>query len=96
MPGLKDSNTANMPALSTATLTKDVGGKPRKGAWNLRYIVGILNFLANSTQPEIAYVVHQCAGFCENTKHSHEIEMNQIVKCLLSIERDKSKHNKSL
>ena len=31
LPGLKDTNPANIPALSTVMLTKDKDGKPRKG-----------------------------------------------------------------
>ena len=57
LPGLKDANPANTPALLTVMLTKDVDGKPRKVNWNYRSIVGILNFLAKSAHLEIAYAV---------------------------------------
>jgi len=96
LPSLKDANPTNIPALLTVMLTKDKDGKPRKGTWNYRSVIGMLNFLTNSTHPEIAYAVHQCARFCEIPKYSHEMAVHQIVKYLLSMEKEESKYNKTL
>ena len=95
LPGLKDANPASIPGLSTVLLTKDTNGKSIKGFWNYRSMIGMLNFLSNSTHPELAYSVHQCARFCENPKYFHEMAVHQIVKYVLSIAADASKFNKS-
>ena len=79
VPGLKDANPVNIPAASTVLLDKDNNGKNRKGKWNYRSIVGMLDFLVNSTHPELAFAVHQCARFYENPKLSHELGFHQIT-----------------
>ena len=47
----------------------------------------MLNFLVNSTHPELAFAVHQCACFCKNLKLSHERAVKKIVQYLLSTKR---------
>ena len=59
-------------------------------------VIGILNFLTNSTHPEIAYTIHQCAHFCKNSKLSHKNAVQQIVKYLLSTQIENSRLNCSL
>ena len=56
----------------------------------------MLNFHTNSTHPEIACAVHQCARFCENPKLSHENAVHQIVKYLMSTQTENSRVNCSL
>ena len=48
----------------------------------------MLNFLTNSSHPELAYVVHQCTRFCNNPKLLHEQVVKWITKYLLSTKRD--------
>ena len=60
-------------------LTKDEAGPERKENWHYRSVIGMLNFLINSTHPELAFAVHQCARFCENPKLSHERAVKKIV-----------------
>ena len=60
--GLQDqSSTHNTP--STMILTADATGPPREHQWNYRSIICMLNYLASSTRPDIAFAVHQCARF---------------------------------
>ena len=59
------------PALSSIILQKDTHCKPFNNDFHYRRVIGKLNFLKKSTQPDISYVVHQCARFCENPKQSH-------------------------
>ena len=73
LPRLKDANPTNILALSIVMLTKDSKGKPRKESWNYRSVVGILNFLTNSTHPEISYAIHQCVRFCNDPKYSYKM-----------------------
>jgi len=42
-------------------LYKDVVGVESKHSWNYRSAIGMLNYLKNSTRPDIAMAVHQCA-----------------------------------
>jgi len=41
--------------------------------------VSMLNYLASSSCPDIAFVAHQCAHFCANPKWSHELVLHCIV-----------------
>jgi hypothetical protein len=41
-----------------------------------------LNFLKKSTKPDIAYVVHQCAHFCEDPRQSHTNAVIHLCKYL--------------
>ena len=48
----------------------------------------MLNFLVNFTHPEMAYVVHQCARFCNDPRHSHEQAVKRILRYLISTRRN--------
>ena len=65
-------------------LHKDLSGENRKQSWNYRSAVGMLNYLANSTRPELAMAVHQCARFNNNPMLSHERAITRICRYLLS------------
>lgn len=66
--GMWEANPSNMSMSSTVLLHKDKQGKSRKGKWNYRSAISMLNFLVNSAHPELAVSVHQCARFCDNPK----------------------------
>ena len=61
-----------MPMSSTVFLNKGKNGKPRKGNWNYRSVIGIINFLVKSTYLELNFSVHQHARFCDDPKLNHE------------------------
>ena len=44
--------------------------------------IGMLNFLAGSTRPDVAFAVHQCARFSAEPKKSHETAVKRIAKYL--------------
>eukprot|EP00957_Ditylum_brightwellii_P179449 13670016-Ditylum_brightwellii.AAC.1 len=44
----------------------------------------MLNFLVNSTMPELAHAVYQCARFCADPKASHETAIKHIIRYLLT------------
>ena len=71
------------PKPSTVILCKDEDRQDRKDQWNHRSLIGVLNYLANATMPDIIMALHQCARFCENPNVSHEKSVKRVVKCLL-------------
>lgn len=64
-------------------LHKDLSGEKRKQSWNYRSAVGMLNYLANSTRPELAMAVHQCARFNNEPMLSHERAITRICRYLI-------------
>ena len=84
IPGMDKANEHTTPATSSATLTKDTSGKARQESWNYRSISGMLNFLVDSTHPELSHAVHQCARFCSDPKASHETAIKQVIRYLLT------------
>eukprot|EP00957_Ditylum_brightwellii_P034802 2637405-Ditylum_brightwellii.AAC.1 len=45
----------------------------------------MMNFLVNSTHPELSHDMHQCARFCQYPKVSHETAVKHAVRYLMSI-----------
>ena len=60
----------------------DLLGKPFKGDFDYRSVVGKLNYLEKGSRPDIAYAVHQCARFSSNPRESHGEAVRNIVKYL--------------
>jgi Reverse transcriptase (RNA-dependent DNA polymerase) len=70
--GLKeDSNTTQLPAPSTRIIWAHHGSSPHAESWHYRSVIGTLNFLAQSTRPDISYAVHQCARCTADPKQEH-------------------------
>jgi len=52
----------------------DLLGKPFKGDFDYRSVVGKLNYLEEGSRPDIAYAVHQCArAFASFGPPNHQI-----------------------
>ncbi len=66
------------PALKTALIHRDAKGTPFDDSFHYRSVIGKLNYLEKSTQPEIACAVHQCARYCNDPKQSHA----EALKCI--------------
>ena len=81
----KDKDT---PALSSVILQTDTHGKPFNNDFHYRRVIGKLNFLEKSTQPDISYAVHQCARFCEHPKQCHGEAVHRLCR-ILKATRDK-------
>ena len=75
-------NSRSTPALKPL-LFKDLEGLIRKYQWNYRQAIGMLNYLASTTRPDLAMSVHQAARFCIDPKLSHERAINRIGKYLI-------------
>ena len=91
IPGMSTAHPVSYPALPSVILTKDETGPERRETWNYRSVIGMLNFLVNSTHPELAYAVHQCARFCNNPKLVHEKAVRRIVQYLKGTKREDNK-----
>jgi hypothetical protein len=56
--------------------------EPRQLTWNYRQIIGILNYIAASSRPNISFAVHQCAHFSSAPTRKHELAVKQIARYL--------------
>ena len=56
---------------------------PRKRQWNYHAVIGMLNYIQASTQPDIAMVVRQCGRFCIKPIITNERAIMQIGKYLM-------------
>ena len=84
-----DAKTTSKPSPAVKPLLhKDLEGLDRKATWGYRQVIGMLNYLQNSTRPDLSMAVHQAARFSINPKLSHERAVKRIGKYLLS-NRDK-------
>ena len=71
-----------IPALSSQILSQDCEGDQKITSWNHQSILGKLNYLEKSMQPDIAYAVHQCAHFAADPKESQVQAMLRICRYL--------------
>ena len=72
------SNPNTTLAVTTNLLHKDSNGPDMSPDFHYHSIIGKLNFLEKSTQPDISVSVHQCAHFSKSPKKSH----TEAVKCI--------------
>ena len=84
---MKDAKSCKSPASPTTVLTKDLEGEKKKDEWNYRSVIGMLNYLVNSTQPDLAYAVYQCARFSNDPRRSHEQAVKRVLRYLLYLKR---------
>jgi Reverse transcriptase (RNA-dependent DNA polymerase) len=81
--GLKeDSNTTQLPAPCTRILRAHHDSSPHAESWHYRSVIGKLNFLAQSTRPDISYAVHQCTRFTADPKREHSKALKTIGRYL--------------
>ena len=81
--GFDNTPVYSKPTPSTGNLCKDEDGQERKDLWSYRSVIGMLNYLASTTRPDIMMAVHQCARFTESPKLSHEKAVKRIIKYLI-------------
>ena len=79
---ISKANTKSTLLVYKEILYKDENGPSRRLDWNYRSVVGMLNYLAASTRPDILFAVHQCARFAANLKLSHVRVIKRIVQYL--------------
>ena len=79
---VQEANIKRTPAEFRSILHKDLDGPDRKQDWNYRSAIGMLNYLAASTRPDILYAVHSAARFSANPKLIHEQAVKRICRYL--------------
>jgi hypothetical protein len=77
----QESNQHHIPA-DTILQPNLSGDGDRQFTWSYRQIIGMLNYIAASTRPDISFAVHQCARFSTNPKRSHKLAVKRIVHYL--------------
>lgn len=88
IPSMIDARIATIPASAGVMLTKKNNVEIRKEHWNYTVVIGILRCLVNCTHPEMVYIAHQCARFCNYPKYTHEQAMKTIIRYLIGTTRN--------
>jgi hypothetical protein len=55
---------------------------PRQLTWTYRQVIGILNYIATTSRPNISFLVHQCARFSTAPTRTPELAVKRIVRYL--------------
>ena len=63
-------------------LGRDEKGKKRAQTWNYRSVIGMVNYFAATSRPDMLFAVHQCARFCSNPMRSREEAVKRIGRHL--------------
>jgi Reverse transcriptase (RNA-dependent DNA polymerase) len=72
-----------LPSMPTRKIHTDPNGPPFLYPWHYWAVIGKLNILGKSTQPDITYVVHQLALFSTKLKQSHDHAVKHLGRYLL-------------
>lgn len=75
---MQDCNPKHTPTKTTNVLGTNQEGMRLKEEWIYRSIVGMLLYLAATSQPDLSFAVHQCVPFTHAPKSSHE----QAILCI--------------
>ena len=57
--------------------------------WKYASVIGMLMYAESYYRPEISFVVHQCARFTHNFKHSHENAILSIFKYIKATNKNR-------
>jgi len=52
----------------------------RTQSWSYRQVIGILDYIAATSRPDITFAVHQCARFSANPTRKHELAVRRIAR----------------
>jgi hypothetical protein len=77
----REINPALTPAAEVLKKYPDSRSVPTS-EFHYRSVIGQLNYLANTTRPDIAFAVHQCARFSNDPKEPHVKAVKRIVRYL--------------
>ena len=80
--GLQDSKTKPVPAKVSLQLHAFKHEPPFELNFNYRSAVGKLNYLAQTTRPDIMYATHQVAKYSSDPRHSHGEAILYLVRYL--------------
>jgi len=80
--GIKDSNTKPVPAKVSFRLHAFKEEPVFDLSFNYRSVVGKLNYLAQTTRPDIMYATHQIAKYSSDPKTSHREAVIYLIRYL--------------
>jgi hypothetical protein len=85
--GLTDAKPVSTPAVTI--LHKDNNSDPHD-QWRFNYcsVIGMLNYLANNTRPDISFAVHQCARFSHAPQQVHAEAVKRIGRYLIGTSKN--------
>jgi hypothetical protein len=84
----EDQKRHDTPADPNARLMKFSESQYLQTDINYRSVVGMLNYLAGTSRPDIAFATHQCARFCADPRKPHFVALKRIGR-YLAITADK-------
>jgi hypothetical protein len=85
--GLTDAKPVSTPAVTI--LHKDNDSDPHdQWRFNYRSVIGMLNYLANNTRPDISFAVHQCARFSHAPQQVHAEAVKRIGRYLIGTSKN--------
>ncbi len=64
--------------VTKSLLHKDTDGEIRRASWKYCSVIGMMNYLLQSTRPDIAMAIHQCTHFHNDPKLSHKLAVKRI------------------
>jgi hypothetical protein len=79
---LEDQKRHDTPADPNARLMKFSDSQYLQTDINYRSVVGMLNYLAGTSRPDIAFATHQCARFCSDPRKPHFVALKRIGRYL--------------
>ncbi len=77
-----DCSSKETPAKIGQLLKRGTNSEDFDGHFHYSSVIGKLNYLAQSTRPDIAYAVHQCARFSANPKKEHGMAVTWLGRYL--------------
>eukprot|EP00957_Ditylum_brightwellii_P070957 5391906-Ditylum_brightwellii.AAC.1 len=87
--GMEKASEHKVPAATSLVLTKDINGKARQENWNYTSVIGMLNFLVNSTHPELMLANYTrkkweiSSNIWIKYETQHEQRIRSICRCFL-------------
>jgi hypothetical protein len=76
---ITEGRLENTPTPATAILHADKDGLARQESWNYPSVIGKLNYLAQHSQPDLSFAVHQCIQLSKEPKSLHEKSVKRII-----------------
>jgi histone deacetylase 1/2 len=80
--GLENESNAHHTPATEILHRADPTDPPRQLSWSFRQVIGILNYIAATSRPDISFAVHQCARFCSTPTRKHELAVKCIIRYL--------------
>jgi hypothetical protein len=77
--GLEAESNEHLTPADKILYASSAGDEARQHTWSYRQVIGILNYIAATSRPDISFAVYQYARFSANPGRNHEIAVRRIV-----------------